>query len=135
MEFRVCLVPGSHGHRGPVPGGSDLTGLPRTGRTGDSGTPGLHGSQGAKERTPIYPQYRGRAQDQGRAGPPVPVPVPGRGPAPYVVSMETVGGCQESGGTAAMLRRHRWRKDLQAPLFRATPPGDGGGAEEGKANQ
>lgn len=58
----------------------------------------------------------------------MPVPVPGRGPAPYVVSMDTVGGCQESGGTAAMLRRQRWRKDPRAPRFRATPPPLGGGA-------
>lgn len=43
VEFRVCPVPGSHGHRGPVPGRLDPTGLPRTGRTRDSGTPGLHG--------------------------------------------------------------------------------------------
>ncbi|XP_068029471.1 proline/serine-rich coiled-coil protein 1 isoform X2 [Anomalospiza imberbis] len=46
--------------------------------------------------------------------------------------METVGGCQESGGTAAMLRRHRRRNDPQAPRFRATPPADEGGAWGGE---
>lgn len=60
------------------------------------------------------------------------MPVPGRCPAPYVVSIETVGGCQESGGTAAMLRRHRRRNDPQAPRFRATPPADEGGAWGGE---
>lgn len=88
----------------------------------------------------MYSRCRGRGRDQGCEGHPAPVPVPGQGPAPYVVSMETVGGCQESGGTAAMLRRDRWRKDPAPPRFRATPlarraPMEGGARERERANQ